>query len=348
MLRRVEAASLKAFIKTAYIAAGLPDGDADTAADVMIEIDLLGGSGHGVFRLPQYIRRIKAGGINVTPNIRLEHETDSTAVVNGDNCVGSLAVHRATQVAMDKAEKMGAAWVGVTNGNHAGTASVYARMPMARDMIGIYSAVGSANHLPPWGGIEMLLSTNPLAIAVPAMEEPAVVLDMATTVAAYGKVKTAAQRGEEIPVGWMVDNQGQPLTDPTRSNEGFLIPVGEYKGYGMALVLGLLAGTLNGAAMGREVVDFNADDESITNTGQFICAVSLKSFGDVDDFKRQVDELARSLRASPTLPGFDSVRLPGDNSQALHDDFSVNGIPVHDELIKALDTLAQDLDISSL
>ncbi|MGY9016388.1 MAG: Ldh family oxidoreductase, partial [Rhodospirillales bacterium] len=125
-------------------------------------------------------------------------------------------------------------------------------------MIGIYSAVGSANHLPPWGGIEMLLSTNPIAIAVPAMDEPPVVLDMATTVAAYGKVKTAAQRGEQMPVGWMVDDQGQPLTDPTKSNEGFLVPVGEYKGYGMALVLGLLAGTLNGAAMGREVVDFNA------------------------------------------------------------------------------------------
>jgi L-2-hydroxycarboxylate dehydrogenase (NAD+) len=346
--RRVEAARLKAFIKTAYLAAGLPNGDADTAADVMTEIDLLGGSGHGVFRLPQYIRRIKAGGINVTPNIHLEHETDSTALVNGDNCVGSLAVHRATEVAMEKAEKMGVGWAGVKMGNHAGTASVYARMAMEKDMIGIYSAVGSANHLPPWGGIEMLLSTNPIAIAVPAMDEPPVVLDMATTVAAYGKVKTAAQRGEQMPVGWMVDNQGNPMTDPTKSKEGFLVPVGEYKGYGMALVLGLLAGTLNGAAMGREVVDFNADDETVTNTGQFICAISLKAFGDVDEFKRQVDELARTLRASPTMPGFDSVRLPGENSQGIHDNFTKNGIIVHAELIKALDTLAQDLDINPL
>ena len=239
--RRVDAAKLKAFIKTAYLAVGLPDGDADIAANVMTEIDLLGGSGHGVFRLPQYIRRIKAGGINVTPNIHLEHETNATAVVNGDNCVGSLAIHRATEVAMEKADKMGVGWVGVKMGNHAGTASVYARMPMKKDMIGIYSAVGSANHLPPWGGIEMLLSTNPIAIAVPAMDEPPVVLDMATTVAAYGKVKTAAQRGEKMPVGWMVDNQGNPMTDPTKSKEGFLVPVGEYKGYGMSLVLGLLA-----------------------------------------------------------------------------------------------------------
>jgi len=120
-------------------------------------------------------------------------------------------------------------------------------------------AVGSANHLPPWGGLDMLLSTNPLAVAVPAGEEPPIVLDMATTVAAYGKVKTKAQRGEQMPLGWMMDRLGKPLTDPKRANEGFLLPIGEYKGYGLALVIGLLSGTLNGAAMGRNVVDFNAD-----------------------------------------------------------------------------------------
>ena len=345
---RVTADQLSTFIARAFESVGVSGSDAKTVAKIMTEIDLLGGSGHGVFRLPQYIRRIKAGGMNGTPDIQLEHETNSTAVVNGDNCIGHLAVKRATDVAIEKAEKMGVAWAGVKMGNHAGTASVYARMALPHDMIGIYSAVGSANHLPPWGGLEMLLSTNPIAIAVPAMAEPPVVLDMATTVAAYGKVKTAAQRGEEMPVGWMVDNQGQPLTDPKRSNEGFLIPVGEYKGYGMALVLGLLAGTLNGAAMGHDVIDFNADDESLTNTGQFICMISLKAFGDVDEFKGQVDDLARSLRASPTLPGFDQVRLPGESSQGKHDDFSTNGIPVHPELAKALSALAQDLDISPL
>ena len=141
--------------------------------------------------------------------------------------------------------------------NHAGPASLYARMPAAHDMVGMYFAVGNANHLPPWGGLDMLLSTNPIAVAVPAQREPHVVLDMATTVAAYGKVKAKAQRGETMPEGWMIDRDGQPLTDPRRAEEGFLLPIGGYKGYGLALIVGLLAGTLNGAAMGQDVIDFN-------------------------------------------------------------------------------------------
>jgi len=147
-------------------------------------------------------------------------------------------------------------------------AAVYAAMPLVHDMIGLYFAVGNANHLPPWGGIDMLLSTNPIAVAVPALEEPPLVLDMATTVAAYGKVKVAAQQGKTMPEGWMIDREGQPLTDPNRADDGFLLPIGGYKGAALALMFGLLAGTLNGAANGADVVDFNKDDTTPTNTGQ--------------------------------------------------------------------------------
>src|SRR5207237_3594495 len=129
----------------------------------------------------------------------------------------------------------GVGWVGVRHGNHAGAAAVYAAMPLKHDMIGLYFAVGNANHLPPWGGIDMVLSTNPIVIAVPALEEPPLVLDMATTVAAYGKVKVKAQRGERMPEGWMIDRLGRPLTDPARADDGFLLPIGGYKGFGLAL-----------------------------------------------------------------------------------------------------------------
>jgi len=164
-------------------------------------------------------------------------------------------------------------------------------------MIGLYFAVGNANHLPPWGGLDMLLSTNPIAVAVPAGSEPPVVLDMATTVAAYGKVKAKAQRGESMPLGWMIDRLGQPLTDPKRAEEGFLLPIGGYKGYGLSLIVGLLAGTLNGAAMGRDVIDFNHDDTSVTNTGQAVMAIDVAAFGDVADFKARV----RPAGARPAL-----------------------------------------------
>jgi len=133
---------------------------------------------------------------------------------------------RATELAIEKAKTSGVAWVGVQWSNHAGPASLYARMALAHDMIGLYFAVGNANHLPPWGGLDMLLSTNPIAAAIPANEEAPVVLDMATTVAAYGKVKAKAARGESMPEGWMIDREGKPLTDPKRASEGVLLPIG--------------------------------------------------------------------------------------------------------------------------
>lgn len=314
----------------------------------MADIDLSGGSGHGIFRLPQYIQRIKAGGINVAPKIHIDRETDEMALVNGDNAMGHLVMNFATECAIAKAKKHGVAWVGAHHSNHAGTASAYARMALEHDMIGIYSAVGSANHLPPWGGIEMLLSTNPIAFAIPTDKEPPIVLDMATTVAAYGKVKTAAQRGETMPEGWMMDFDGKPLTDPNKSNEGFLLPIGGYKGYGLALILGLLAGTLNGAAMGKDVVDFNADDTTVTNTGHFIVVISIEAFGDVEAFKQQVDTVARSMKASPALPGVDQVRVPGEQSEAKRQEYKETGIPVHPELLQVLHKLAEELSIKPL
>src|SRR6185312_4949114 len=276
----IRAERLQAFASAAFRKAGLRADDADTVARLMIEADLQGADGHGIFRLPQYIRRIEAGGVNPRPVIRIEREKSAMAIVDGDNGQGHLAMKFAAELAVRKAREAGSAWVGVRRGNHAGPASLYAKMAMREGMIGLYFAVGNANHLPPWGGVEMLLSTNPIAIAIPAGKEPPIVLDMATTVAAYGKVKTKAQRGETMPEGWMVDREGRPLTDPKRANEGFLLPIGGYKGYGLALAFGVLAGTLNRAAMGREVVDFNADDSTETNTGQAILALDLEAFGD--------------------------------------------------------------------
>jgi L-2-hydroxycarboxylate dehydrogenase (NAD+) len=255
---------------------------------------------------------------------------------------------KAAQIAIDKARTCGIAWVGSRMSNHAGPASLYARMPMAQDMIGLYFAVGNANHLPPWGGLDMLLSTNPIAVAVPGGEEPAVVLDMATTVAAYGKVKAKAQRGEQMPIGWMIDRLGQPLTDPKRADEGFLMPIGGYKGYGLSLIVGLLAGTLNGAAMGSEVIDFNKDDASTTNTGQAILAIDLSAFGDVGEFKARVDRLVREMRASERMPGVERIWLPGEQSHHKREVNEREGIPIGPVLLQQLDKFAQEMGIARL
>jgi L-2-hydroxycarboxylate dehydrogenase (NAD+) len=345
---RIKAADLESFIARAFEAVALPEEDARAIAELMVRADVNGSDGHGVFRLPQYIRRIKGGAVNVRPTIRIEREAAAMALVDGDNGMGHLVMRFAAEKAIEKARHTGVAWVGAKGSNHAGPASLYASMALAHDMIGLYMAVGSANHLPPWGGLDMLLSTNPLAVAVPANEEPPIVLDMATTVAAYGKVKTKAQRGETMPVGWMMDREGKPLTDPQRASEGFLLPIGDYKGYGLALIIGLLAGTLNGAAMGRDVVDFNADDTSVTNTGHAIVAISLDAFGDVNGFKSSVDALARDLRSSKRLPGVDRIWLPGEQSYAKRADNVRHGVALAPALLKSLGQLAEELGVAPL
>jgi L-2-hydroxycarboxylate dehydrogenase (NAD+) len=346
---RIAAKAVEAFITDTLTAVGLPAGDAAKVAELMLEADLTGADAHGVFRLPQYVRRLRGGGINPRPAIRVEKTAPATALVEGDNGMGHLVMARAAETAVELASACGVAWVGARGSNHAGAAGVYAAMPLKHGMIGIYSVVASANHMAPWGGIETLLGTNPLAIAIPAGEEAPVVLDIATTVVSYGTVKNYRLQGREMPTGWMVSKEdGQPLTDPARSAEGMLNPIGGYKGSGLALVLGLLAGPLNDAAFGRDVLDFNYDDKTACNTGHFIIALDVARFTPLATFTAEIDRHLRDLRTSRPLPGFDAVRLPGSERRHRRADRLHNGVPMPLELIEQLDRLAGEVGVKPL
>ncbi len=345
---RVSATQLASFIATAMSALGLPKKDAQTIAELMAEADMQGSDGHGVIRLAPYAKRILAGGLNLQPHIKVVQERTAMALVDGDNGMGHLVMKQAAELAIQKAKSSGIAWVGSRLSNHAGPASLYARMALKHDMIGLYFAVGNANHLPPWGGLDMLLSTNPIAAAIPSLNEAPIVLDMATTVAAYGKVKAKAQRGEMMPEGWMIDRQGKPLLDPTKSEEGFLLPIGGYKGYGLSLVVGILAGTLNGAAMGSQVIDFNKDFSSTTNTGQAIAVIDPAAFGDITEFKQNVDRLVRELREAKRMPGVDRIWLPGEQSHLRRIDNQKHGVLLAPSLVKQLNDLASQLQIDAI
>jgi LDH2 family malate/lactate/ureidoglycolate dehydrogenase len=345
----VAAQAIAAFIKDAMMAIGMPDADAAKVAELMVEADLAGADAHGVFRLPQYIRRIKAGGVNPKATVKVEKTAPATAIVDGDNGMGHLVMQRAADTAIALAKDTGVAWVGARRSNHAGAAGTYAAMALPHDMIGIYSAVANANHMPAWGAAESLLSTNPIAVAVPAGEEAPVVLDIATTVVSYGTVKAYKLQGKPMPEGWMVSaTDGKPVTDSAKSAEGLLMPIGGHKGSGLALVLGLLAGVLNGAAFGREVVDFNADDESACNTGHFIIALDIARLIPLDVFKSQMDRQLRDLKASKVLPGFDAIRLPGEQRRTRRAERLSKGVPVFPEVVEQLDRLAGELKIKPL
>lgn len=345
---RIAAEPLRVFVARVFESVGLPAADAEVVAGLMVQADLRGSDTHGVIRLPLYVRRIRAGGVNPRPNIRVVSEKPSASLVDGDNGMGHLVMRFATQTAIEKAKATGVGWVGARMSNHAGPAWLYTMMPLAHDMIALYFAVGSANHLPPWGGSEDLLGTNPLSIAVPAGDEAPVVLDMSPTVAAFGKVRLKAQRNEPMPIGWMIDKEGKPLTDAKRADEGHLLPIGEYKGYGLSMMIGLLAGALNRAALGRDVVSMVSDAGTAANTGQAIVAVSIDTFCPVDVFKRNVDAVVRELRGSARLPGVERIFVPGEQSVLKARDRAAHGIPLPKSLKDSLDVVARDLGIASL
>src|SRR5215470_10364828 len=345
---RVSADRLRTFISQAFEKAGALAGHAGILAELITEADLRGTDTHGVFRLPLYVRRIKAGGINMRLNIRVVAEQASTALVDGDNAMGHLVMRFAARVAIDKARETGVGWAGARMSNHAGPAALYAMMPLAHDMIGLYFAVGSNNHLPPTGSAEALLGTNPIAVAIPADQEPPVVMDMAPTVAAFGKVRLKAAQGEPMPVGWMIDRAGNPLTDAKRAGEGFLLPIGDYKGYALSLIIGLLAGTLNQAAFGHDIVDFLKHPDTATNTGHSILAIRVDAFCPVEVFKRNVDTAVRTIRESPRLPGVERIWLPGEQSHNKRIERLTDGIPIPPALRTSLAELAGELNIFAI
>ena len=346
---RVSAAAIVTLIRDCLLAVGVSGADVMKIAVLMTEADLAGADAHGVFRLPQYVKRIKAGGINPRPNITVEKTAPATAMVDGDNGMGHLVMQRAAQTAISLAKDAGVAWVGARRSNHAGAAGVYAELALHHDMVGIYAVVANANHMPVWGGAENLLGTNPVAFAIPAGEEPPVVLDIATTVVSYGTVKAYKMQGKPMPEGWMINpKDGTPLTDSARSTEGLLLPIGGYKGSGLALVLGLLAGTLNGAAFGRDVIDFNYNDSDACDTGHFFIALDVSRFIPIDVFKREIDRQLRDLRGSKRLPGVDVIRLPGEQRAQRRDERRRDGVPIVDEVMAQLDKLAAELNVTPL
>ena len=344
----VSVSALQGFVARALQSCGVAERDASSVALLMVDADLYGYDTHGVFRLRQYLARLKGGGCNPKPQVSIAHETIATAVVDGDNGLGHLAMRRARDLAIEKARAAGIGWVGVKRGNHAGPLALYVRSQAEAGMIGMAGSVGSANHVPPYGGTDLLLGTNPFAVSAPSGGADPFILDMATTVAAMGKIKVLAQRGEPMPEGWMVGRDGKPLTDPSRKSEGYLLPIGGPKGYGLSVAIGLIAGLLNGAAFGSDVVDFTNDTSSETNTGQFVMALNIEAFGMGDQFADNARRVFDEMRASDPLPGHDAVRLPGDGKGAAYQERQDKGLTLNPALLRDLDALASEYGIDSL
>jgi LDH2 family malate/lactate/ureidoglycolate dehydrogenase len=330
-------------------AAGLPGPDAEIAAKAMIEADVTGFDAHGIFRLSSYVDTLRSGRVNPRAEIKVVQRAPATALVDGDNGMGHLVMTYAANLAVELARGSGIGWVGVRRSNHAGAAGIYAEIPLAHGMVGLYAAVSTANHMAPWGGAEALMGTNPIAVAIPAGKEAPVVLDIATSVSSFGTIRQYALANKPMPEGWVVNSAtGEPITDPKKVSEGVLLPIGGHKGSGLALMIGLLAGVLNGAAFGRDVIDFTAPGTEPSNTGQFVMALDVARFIPPELFAAAMDRHLDELRASRRLPGVDAIRLPGEERRRRRIDRSENGIKLPPTLIRQLDELATKLNIKPL
>ena len=337
--------ALDAFCATVLAKLGVPERDATPIVDCLVEADLRGVHSHGVIRFPIYVQRLRARAFNPAPDIRVLRQTRTTAVVEGDNGMGQLVCRRAMEIAIEKAADGDPTWVAVRGSNHNGTQAYFAEMALPHDMIGFCLSVGGINHVTPWGGAEGMLGNNPFGIAIPAGEELPVVLDMACSVAARGKVNVAAARGEPIPEGWCTDAQGRPTTDPMEALKGFVLPIAGPKGYALTTTIGMLSTMLSGAAFGRDVTHLYDDFERPQNIGHLVGALPVGAFEDVAVFKRQMDKGIRDIKSAKRAPGVDEIFLPGEREFRALAERRRSGIPLAVGTVEELHALGAEFGV---
>jgi len=348
--------ALREFSTRTFRHFGVPKEDAAQAAEVLASADLRGIESHGVARLNSYFDMLTLGRINPKPEIKVVHSTLSTATVDGDNGLGLVVGPQSNRIAMDMAEKAGSGWVSVQNTNHFGIAGYYVLKALERDLIG-WAMTNSTKLVAPLWGAERMLGTNPIAIGFPGKEEPPIVIDMATSAAAYGKIEIARRRGEPIPEGWAVDSEGRATTNPNDMVEGgALLPLGSdrdhggHKGYGLAMMVDVLCGVLSGANWGPFTPPFALRQEIPKRSvgkgiGHFFGAMRIDGFIDGDSFKRQIDDYIRVFRATKPAPGTNGPLIPGDPEREAEKWRRKNGVPLILPVVDELRDISQKTGI---
>ena len=339
-LIRVPNRALDRFTHQVLNGLGVPPNDASIAADVLGQANLRGVDTHGIDLLPGYVSRIKQGIVKTEPRIKVLKEGVATMVIDADQSLGQISSRFAMQQAINKALLAGIGWVNVVNSNHQGALAYYALMAAEQEMIGIVSTTTSS-CMAPWGSREPLVGNNPLALAVPCNDHEPLVLDMATSLLANGRVRLARERGEPVPEGLSIDSQGNPNADPDRS--AALLPAGGYKGSGLAMMLGILSGALAGAPFTGYPGGRSGDGAS--ELSHLMIAVSIEQFTDLEEFKDGIDGIIESWKASATRPGFDEVCVPGEIEWRRVPDREANGIPVNGTLAAELSRIADELNL---
>ena len=334
---------LKTFCSEVFKKLGVPQGDAEVAADSLVTANLRGVDTHGVMRMPYYTAKLRSGVINPRANVVPVRETVATAMLDGQNGLGQVVASHAMQVAIRKAKEAGVAWVSVRNSNHLGACAYYSMMALAHDMIGLI-ATNASPRLAPTGGAERLFGNNPWSIAVPAGERLPVVLDLANSVVAAGKIRIALKEGKPIPEGWALNKDGEPTTDPQEALKGILLAIGGYKGYGITLMVDLLTGVLADSNYGPRVKGMEVDS-AVAGTAHTFMALDISAFGDVDAFKARMDGYIDEIKSSRKAKGSNVIYLPGELEFIKERERKETGIPLQTKVAEDLQKIGKEYGV---
>lgn len=340
----VSHSKLQNFCAQVFQKLGVPPEDAEVTARTLVTASLRGIDTHGVFRLPLYAARIKRGGLKPSIILTTERETIATALLDGHDGIGQVISHRAMQMAIRKAKEAGISYIAVKNSNHFGAAAFYSMMALDYDMIGLTFSNASP-RLAPTGGVERLLGNNPWSIAVPAGRRPPIVLDIANSVSAVGKIRLLQREGKPIPEGWALNEYGESTTDPAEAIKGILLAIGGYKGYGITLMVDLLTGVLANSKYGprvKSLIDYVTEPSGI---GHSFMAISLNAFTDIDSFMARMESYIDEIKSSRKAKGAEIIYLPGEPEHLRLQERKQNGIPIQPKLLKELQTLGNDLGV---
>ncbi len=351
--------TLRKFTISIFIKMGCSDEHAELATDVLIKSDLRGIDSHGVARLSGYVRLWEKKRINARPNIRIVHETPTTATVDGDAGLGLVVAPFAMKVAIEKAEKYGSGWVSVKNSNHFGIAGYHTMLALEKDMIG-FAMTNASPLVAPTFANERMLGTNPMCYAFPAGKYPPVIIDMATSSAANGKLEIAQRSGKPVPDGWIQDKDGKSSTDPHELKKGgSLLPLGSdrdhgsHKGFGLSATVDILSAVLSGANYGPWVPPFVAFLEPSDNPvgegiGHFLGAMRVDGFRPVDEFKFHLDNWIERFKSATPVSAEQGVIIPGEPELLAEKERKISGIPIIDAVYNDLNEVAEKLGVGCL
>lgn len=338
---------LKKLIYSIFINLNIPPSDAEIIANILAQADLRGIHTHGVAKISIYKKRIELGLIKTNPQLKVLKNSISTALLNGDFGLGQVTGYKAMSLAIQKAEKNGVGIVGVRNGQHIGVLAYYAMMASSKNMIGMATTNTPPSMAAP-GGTKKIVGVNPFAIAVPSgiKYKFPIVLDIACSQVAKSKIIMSIRKGEKnIPENWALDSQGRPTKNAKEALNGLLLPIGGHKGYGLAVIIDIIAGIITGAAFGTEVSSNYGDLKNRQKNGLFFTAIKINNFIQSEVYKKRIDQLINEIKSSSLSPGNEEVFLPGEKEYLIAEKRYIKGIPLSNYLYKELSLISSDLGI---